>query len=252
MAGIPDSGIGHAIGYANEARLPFQRPFVKYTPTWPRSFMPQDQDVRDLVARMKLIPIRELIAGQAPAVLRGLDRPRHPAEGHDPAALRLRRGGGAHAAGLPAPRVRLQVPELLALPLGAGPGRAAGRSTSSKAPMIDDLAEYANPAPPSTRPWSSGSAGRLNLTTLQYQRLDDLVDGHRPAEGEALHVLLGRRGNGLSRKSWPRSPAMQVRVLLQGPAIESAHRGASSRLSIRAASPFLRRWSSNRAFSSRP
>jgi len=64
VAGIPDSGIGHGLGYAAEARIPFKRPFVKYTPTWPRSFMPQNQDVRDMVARMKLIPIREIIEGQ--------------------------------------------------------------------------------------------------------------------------------------------------------------------------------------------
>ncbi|MBN1698892.1 MAG: amidophosphoribosyltransferase [Spirochaetales bacterium] len=64
VAGIPDSGTGHAIGYANEAKLPYQRPYVKYTPTWPRSFMPQNQEYRDLVARMKLIPIRELIMGK--------------------------------------------------------------------------------------------------------------------------------------------------------------------------------------------
>jgi amidophosphoribosyltransferase len=64
VAGIPDSGVGHAIGYATERGVPYRRPFVKYTPTWPRSFMPQEQRVRDLVARMKLIPIRELIDGQ--------------------------------------------------------------------------------------------------------------------------------------------------------------------------------------------
>ncbi|MBE3072522.1 MAG: amidophosphoribosyltransferase, partial [Acidobacteria bacterium] len=64
VAGIPDSGIGHAIGYAEESGIPYRRPFVKYTPTWPRSFMPQDQSVRDLVARMKLIPIRDLIEGK--------------------------------------------------------------------------------------------------------------------------------------------------------------------------------------------
>ena len=64
VAGIPDSGNGHAIGYATEAGLPYRRPFVKYTPTWPRSFMPQDQRVRDLVARMKLIPVRDLIEGK--------------------------------------------------------------------------------------------------------------------------------------------------------------------------------------------
>jgi amidophosphoribosyltransferase len=61
VAGIPDSGTAHALGYADQAGVRYARPFVKYTPTWPRSFMPQNQDVRDLVARMKLIPIRELI-----------------------------------------------------------------------------------------------------------------------------------------------------------------------------------------------
>lgn len=64
VAGIPDSGTGHAIGYANAAGIAYGRPFTKYTPTWPRSFMPQDQKTRDLVARMKLIPIGELIRGR--------------------------------------------------------------------------------------------------------------------------------------------------------------------------------------------
>ena len=61
VAGVPDSGIPHAIGYANESRGRFARPFVKYTPTWPRSFMPANQDVRDQVAKMKQIPVPELI-----------------------------------------------------------------------------------------------------------------------------------------------------------------------------------------------
>ena len=60
----PTPASGTRLGYATEAGIPYRRPFVKYTPTWPRSFMPQDQDVRDLVARMKLIPIRELIQGK--------------------------------------------------------------------------------------------------------------------------------------------------------------------------------------------
>lgn len=63
VAGIPDSGTGHALGYSGESGIPLKRPFVKYTPTWPRSFMPQDQSIRDLVARMKLIPIREITEG---------------------------------------------------------------------------------------------------------------------------------------------------------------------------------------------
>jgi amidophosphoribosyltransferase len=61
VAGIPDSGSAHALGYAHESKTPYGRPFVKYTPTWPRSFMPQVQKIRDLVARMKLIPIKDLI-----------------------------------------------------------------------------------------------------------------------------------------------------------------------------------------------
>ncbi|OPZ27782.1 MAG: Amidophosphoribosyltransferase precursor [Lentisphaerae bacterium ADurb.BinA184] len=64
VAGIPDSGTSHAIGYALQSHIPLKRPFVKYTPTWPRSFMPPDQGIRQMVARMKLIPIPELIAGQ--------------------------------------------------------------------------------------------------------------------------------------------------------------------------------------------
>ncbi len=64
VAGVPDSGVPHAIGYANESHIPFARPFVKYTPTWPRSFMPTDQSVRDQVAKMKQIPVPELIEGK--------------------------------------------------------------------------------------------------------------------------------------------------------------------------------------------
>ncbi|MBE7004459.1 MAG: amidophosphoribosyltransferase [Ruminococcaceae bacterium] len=64
VAGVPDSGIPHAIGYANRSGRPFARPFVKYTPTWPRSFMPSNQGVRDQVAKMKLIPVPELIEGK--------------------------------------------------------------------------------------------------------------------------------------------------------------------------------------------
>lgn len=64
VCGVPDSGIPHAIGYANRSGIPFARPFVKYTPTWPRSFMPQNQNIRNQVAKMKLIPVHELIEGK--------------------------------------------------------------------------------------------------------------------------------------------------------------------------------------------
>ncbi|MCX4340764.1 MAG: amidophosphoribosyltransferase [Lachnospiraceae bacterium] len=61
VAGVPDSGTAHAIGYANESGIPFSRPFIKYTPTWPRSFMPTIQSKRDLIAKMKLLPVHDLI-----------------------------------------------------------------------------------------------------------------------------------------------------------------------------------------------
>ena len=64
VAGVPDSGLPHAIGFANRSGKPFARPFVKYTPTWPRSFMPENQAVRNQVAKMKQIPVPELIEGK--------------------------------------------------------------------------------------------------------------------------------------------------------------------------------------------
>ncbi|MBQ9947394.1 MAG: amidophosphoribosyltransferase [Oscillospiraceae bacterium] len=64
ICGVPDSGVPHAIGYANRSKIPFARPFIKYTPTWPRSFMPTNQSMRNMVAKMKLIPVHELIEGK--------------------------------------------------------------------------------------------------------------------------------------------------------------------------------------------
>lgn len=65
VSGVPDSGTPHAIGYANESDIPFARPFIKYTPTWPRSFMPQNQKERNRVAKMKMIPVHDLIQGKS-------------------------------------------------------------------------------------------------------------------------------------------------------------------------------------------
>ena len=61
VAGVPDSGTAHAVGYANESGIPFSRPFIKYTPTWPRSFMPTIQSKRNLIAHMKLLAVPDLI-----------------------------------------------------------------------------------------------------------------------------------------------------------------------------------------------
>ena len=61
VAGVPDSGVAHALGYANQSRVPYARPLIKYTPTWPRSFMPQNQKARNLIAKMKLVPVFQII-----------------------------------------------------------------------------------------------------------------------------------------------------------------------------------------------
>ena len=65
VAGVPDSGTAHAVGYSNESHIPFERPFIKYTPTWPRSFMPTIQSKRTLIAKMKLIAVKDLIEGRS-------------------------------------------------------------------------------------------------------------------------------------------------------------------------------------------
>lgn len=64
VAGVPDSGVAHALGYANKSGIPYSRPLIKYTPTWPRSFMPQNQKARNLIAKMKLVPVFEIINGK--------------------------------------------------------------------------------------------------------------------------------------------------------------------------------------------
>ncbi len=61
VAGVPDSGVAHALGYANQSRVPYARPLIKYTPTWPRSFMPQNQKARQQIAKMKLVPVFQII-----------------------------------------------------------------------------------------------------------------------------------------------------------------------------------------------
>lgn len=83
VAGIPDSGIAHAVGYANESGIPFARPFIKYTPTWPRSFMPTTQSQRNLIARMKLIPVDALIRDKSlllidDSIVRGTSSAKQP------------------------------------------------------------------------------------------------------------------------------------------------------------------------------
>ena len=174
VAGIPDSGTAHAIGYATEAGVPYRRPFVKYTPTWPRSFMPQDQTIRDLVARMKLIPIRDLIAGQRmlfceDSIVRGTQLKDIIQRVHDYGAREVHMR--------PACPPLVYGCKFLNFSRSRSELDLAGRRAIHEIEGDDrkNLAEYANPCSDKHGAMVERIRARLHLTTLQYQRLDDLV-----------------------------------------------------------------------------
>jgi amidophosphoribosyltransferase len=174
VAGIPDSGIGHALGYANELKIPYRRPFVKYTPTWPRSFMPQNQQMRDLVARMKLIPVRRLIEGQRlmfcdDSIVRGTQLKDHVKILFDRGALEV--------------HMRPACPTLIhpCVFLNFSTSRStmdlAGRKIIHALEGVDDkdLDQYALAGAPKNLAMIEEIRRRLGLTTLKYQRLEDMV-----------------------------------------------------------------------------
>jgi len=174
VAGIPDSGIGHGLGYATEAGLPFKRPFVKYSPTWARSFMPQNQEVRDLVARMKLIPIRELIDGKRilfceDSIVRGTQLRDTIQRLFDVGATEI--------------HMRPACPPLLygCKFLNFSRSRSEMDLATRKAMRALSGSQAGDPAAyacPGTSPYNDMEEwirGHLDLTTLKYQVLDDLV-----------------------------------------------------------------------------
>jgi len=175
VAGLPDSGIGHGLGYASKAGIPFKRPFVKYTPTWARSFMPQDQSVRDLVAKMKLIPIRELIEGKRllfceDSIVRGTQLKDTIQRLYDFGALEV--------------HMRPACPPLThgckflnfsrsksELDLSARKAIKAIEGVDGK-----NLDEYSTAGTGKNKAMIEKIRQRLKLTTLKYQRLEDLVE----------------------------------------------------------------------------
>jgi len=173
VAGIPDSGTGHAVGYAHEAGIPYRRPFVKYTPTWPRSFMPQDQRVRDLVARMKLIPIPELIRGQRmlfceDSIVRGTQL--------KDTIQRLHDCGAKEVHMRPACPPLIYGCKFLNFSRSRSELDLAGRRAVKELEGADaDPAPYADPDGEPHAAMVDRIRRRLNLTSLRYQRLDDLV-----------------------------------------------------------------------------
>ena len=174
VCGIPDSGVGHAIGYGNEKGIPYKRAYSKYTPTWPRSFMPQKQEQRDLVARMKLIPNKAIIEGKTmvfldDSIVRGTQLKDN--------TIDLRKSGAAEV------HMRIACPpllypcEFLNFSQSRTPLELAGRKAVFQLEgETGDLAEYSDPDSEKYRMMVDKIAETLNLDSLIYQRLDDLVE----------------------------------------------------------------------------
>jgi amidophosphoribosyltransferase len=175
VAGIPDSGIGHAIGYANAKNIAYKRPFVKYTPTWPRSFMPQNQDMRDLVARMKLIPVRDLIKDQRilfceDSIVRGTQL-------QDNVQI-LFDVGAAEVHMRPACPTLIYPCDYLNFSTSRSTLDLAGRSAIEEleGPDCESLEAYATAGSDQNTAMVEKICQRLKLTSLKYQGLDDLIE----------------------------------------------------------------------------
>jgi amidophosphoribosyltransferase len=174
VAGVPDSGTGHSIGYANEARLPQCRPFVKYTPTWARSFMPQDQNIRNVVARMKLIPVYELIRGKRllfceDSIVRGTQL-RETIE-------RLYDCGAKEVHMRPACPPLIYGCRFLNFSRSRSDLDLAGRQAIRELEGQDEpyLTEYAISDSPKRQVMIDRIRIRLNLTSLKYQTQEDML-----------------------------------------------------------------------------
>ena len=174
VAGIPDSGTAHGLGYANEAQIPYARPFVKYTPTWPRSFMPQEQSIRDTIAKMKLIPIKELIADKRllfceDSIVRGTQLRRQ--------VERLFESGAKEVHMRPACPPLVFGCKFLNFSRSRSELDLAGR-WAIKELIGEDLenpVEYTDPESDNYKAMVNVIREKLHLTTLKYQRLENLV-----------------------------------------------------------------------------
>ncbi len=176
VAGVPDSGLAHAIGYANRSGIPFSRPFIKYTPTWARSFMPTIQTQRNLIAKMKLIPVHDLIQDKSLLLI-------------DDSIVRGTQLGETteflYQSGAKEVHIRPACP-----PLMYGCKYLNFSRSSSEMDLITrrvlkeieqegkeiDLKDYVNPETPEYQDMVERIRKKLNFTTLRYHRLDDMMD----------------------------------------------------------------------------
>jgi len=175
VAGVPDSGLAHAIGYANRSGIPFARPFIKYTPTWSRSFMPTIQSQRNLIAKMKLIPVQELIENKSLLLI-------------DDSIVRGTQLGETteflYQSGAKEVHIRTACP-----PIMFGCKYLNFSRSTSEMDLITrrvikeiedegkkiDLKNYVDPDTPEYAEMVERIGKKLNFTSLRYHRVDDLV-----------------------------------------------------------------------------
>ena len=177
VAGVPDSGIAHAIGYANESGIPFGRPFVKYTPTWPRSFMPTHQSKRNLIAKMKLLPIQDFIEGKSlllidDSIVRGTQL-RETTE-------------FLYQSGAKEVHIRVGCPPLLFGCKYLSFSRSSSEmelitrrvitELEGKEPDRETIREYVNPEGEKYQKMIDLICEKMHFTSLRYHRIDDMVE----------------------------------------------------------------------------
>jgi amidophosphoribosyltransferase len=191
VAGVPDSGVGHAIGYANESGIPYARPIVKYTPSWPRSYMPSDQSTRDLIANMKLIAIPELIRGKRivicdDSIVRGTQ-------------LRKMIKDKLLAHGAKEVHLRIACPPLMFPCLYNQSTRTTGELAARKAIKImegidsKDAAGYLDNKSAKYNGMVETVTKELGANSLMYQRLDDMASAiGLPIDGICTYCWTGQ------------------------------------------------------------
>jgi len=174
-AGIPDSGVGHAMGYSNEKKIPHKRPYSKYTPTWPRSFMPQNQSMRDLVAKMKLIPNTSVIYDKSgvfldDSIVRGTQLKDNVCD--------------LHEAGIKEVHMRIACPPLTYPCEFLNFSRSRSNLDLATHTAIEqlegqipeNLSEYSDENNSKYEAMVEQIRKNLDLTSLKFQKLDDLVE----------------------------------------------------------------------------
>jgi len=196
VSGVPDSGIGHALGYAMESKVPYRRPLVKYTAGYGRSYIPPTREIRDLVAKMKLIPIREVIDGNRillceDSIVRGTQLKNY--------TIKKLWNAGAKEIHVRSACPPLMFPCRYNLSTRSIHELAARRAIRSlEGRSVEDVSEYIDHTSEKYRTMVEWIARRLDVTSLRYQTVDDMVSAiGLPREKLCLYCWTGEcRGKG--------------------------------------------------------